>query len=80
MGMAWQIYPYHRDIGPYLFKDGGTSGMHSATALVPHAGLGISIRSNGSAPPGSMVAAFADRLIGESRAPVPAVGDAGATC
>lgn len=49
MGLAWQLYPAgDKGVGvPWAFKDGGTSGMHSVTALAPGAGAGVTVLTNG---------------------------------
>lgn len=49
MGLAWQLYPAG-DKGvdvPWAFKDGGTSGMHSVTALAPSKDAGVTVLTNG---------------------------------
>ncbi len=48
MGMAWQLFPPQNGINrPYAFKDGGASGMTSATYLVPSEGWGVTVMANG---------------------------------
>jgi hypothetical protein len=76
--MAWQIYEGRAGSwGDWLFKNGGTTGMHSATVIVPAAKLGVTVLSNGPISPGPVPAGIVRTLLGlqPSAATPPAEGD-----
>lgn len=47
MGMSWQLYQSGAWLNePFVFKNGGTAGMHSATYLVPGRRIAVTVLSN----------------------------------
>lgn len=51
MGMSWQLYQGAQWLKePFVFKNGGTAGMHSATFMVPGRRLAVTVLSNSPNP------------------------------
>lgn len=78
MGMAWEIYSKSGITGPYLYKNGATNGMHSATVIVPSEHVGVTILSNGPTDPSPVVSAIVRQLLGAPGVPNPQLQDTGA--